>query len=54
MTGLVVFTFHKCKQKIQYLHQPLNNSDDMRKEHPFIKQLIQFCLLLAVTNTGPI
>nr|XP_046239063.1 sialomucin core protein 24-like [Scatophagus argus] len=27
-TALVVFMFHKCKQKIQYLHQPLNNSDD--------------------------
>ncbi|XP_034725902.1 flocculation protein FLO11 isoform X2 [Etheostoma cragini] len=26
--ALVVFVFHRCKHKIQYLHQPLNNSDD--------------------------
>ncbi|XP_035009300.1 sialomucin core protein 24-like [Hippoglossus stenolepis] len=25
--SLVVFMFHRCRQKIQYLHQPLNNSD---------------------------
>ncbi|TNN76459.1 hypothetical protein EYF80_013324 [Liparis tanakae] len=25
---LVVFMFHKCKHKIQYLHQPLNNAGD--------------------------
>ncbi|XP_030586353.1 mucin-5AC-like [Archocentrus centrarchus] len=24
---LAFFMFHKCKQKIQYLHQPLNNAD---------------------------
>ncbi|XP_035517037.1 putative GPI-anchored protein pfl2 [Morone saxatilis] len=27
-TAVVVFMFHQCKQKIQYLHQPLNNTDD--------------------------
>ncbi|XP_031157749.1 cell wall protein DAN4 isoform X2 [Sander lucioperca] len=26
--ALVVFMFHRCKHKIQYLHQPLNNTDD--------------------------
>lgn len=26
--ALVVFMFHKCKHKIQYLHRPLNNTDD--------------------------
>ncbi|XP_056241858.1 sialomucin core protein 24-like [Seriola aureovittata] len=26
--ALVIFMFHRCKQKIQYLHQPLNNTDD--------------------------
>uniref|UniRef100_A0A8C4I6K6 Uncharacterized protein n=1 Tax=Dicentrarchus labrax TaxID=13489 RepID=A0A8C4I6K6_DICLA len=26
--AVVVFMFHQCKQKIQYLHQPLNNTDD--------------------------
>ncbi|GAA6216781.1 flocculation protein FLO9-like [Lates japonicus] len=25
--ALVMFMFHRCKQKIQYLHQPLNNTD---------------------------
>ncbi|XP_040890746.1 sialomucin core protein 24-like [Toxotes jaculatrix] len=25
--ALVIFMFHRCKQKIQYLHQPLNNTD---------------------------
>ncbi|KAM6946931.1 uncharacterized protein PEZ65_000649 isoform 2-T2 [Lycodopsis pacificus] len=24
----VVFMFHRCKHKIQYLHQPLNNTDE--------------------------
>ncbi|XP_010728396.3 integumentary mucin A.1 isoform X3 [Larimichthys crocea] len=26
--SLVVLMFYKCKHKIQYLHQPLNNTDD--------------------------
>uniref|UniRef100_A0A3B4VH95 Flocculation protein FLO9-like n=1 Tax=Seriola dumerili TaxID=41447 RepID=A0A3B4VH95_SERDU len=26
--ALVIFMFHRCKQKIQYLHQPLNNTND--------------------------
>ncbi|XP_042364450.1 sialomucin core protein 24-like isoform X2 [Plectropomus leopardus] len=26
--ALVVFMFHRCKHRIQYLHQPLNNTDD--------------------------
>ncbi|KAM3877754.1 sodium-coupled monocarboxylate transporter 1 [Diretmus argenteus] len=26
--GLVMYTFHRCKQKIQYLHQPLYNTED--------------------------
>ncbi|XP_041808214.1 sialomucin core protein 24-like isoform X2 [Chelmon rostratus] len=26
--ALVAFMFHKCKHKIQYLHQPLDNTDD--------------------------
>ena len=44
--------FHKCKQKIQYLHRPLNNTDDTGKQFPFIIQSIQklFCLLLAIKN----
>lgn len=28
VVALVVFMFHKCKQKLQYIHQPLNNTDD--------------------------
>ncbi|XP_060926079.1 sialomucin core protein 24-like [Limanda limanda] len=27
LVSLVVFMFRRCRQKIQYLHQPLNNSD---------------------------
>lgn len=34
--ALVAFMFHKCKHKIQYLHQPLDNTDDTGKEFPFI------------------
>lgn len=26
--ALVVFMFHRCKHKIQYFHQPLNDTDD--------------------------
>ncbi|XP_068568601.1 sialomucin core protein 24-like isoform X2 [Cebidichthys violaceus] len=26
--AMVVFMFHRCKHKIQYLHQPLNNTGD--------------------------
>nr|XP_019952086.1 PREDICTED: flocculation protein FLO11-like [Paralichthys olivaceus] len=25
--SLVIFMYHRCRQRIQYLHQPLNNSD---------------------------
>lgn len=37
---LVVFVFHRCKHKIQYLHQPLNNTGDTGKDLPFITQSI--------------
>lgn len=40
--SLVGFMFHKCKHNIQYLHQPLNNSEDMGKELPFNIQFVYF------------
>ncbi len=36
--ALVVFMFHKCKHKIQYLHQPLNNPNDTGKQFSLIIQ----------------
>uniref|UniRef100_A0A3Q3QQD6 Uncharacterized protein n=1 Tax=Monopterus albus TaxID=43700 RepID=A0A3Q3QQD6_MONAL len=33
---LVVFMFHRCKQKVQYLHQPLHNNGDTGRSFPFI------------------
>lgn len=41
--GLVVYVFHRCKQRIQYLHQPLDNTEDTGKEFnsSFIIQSIQ-------------
>lgn len=32
--AVVVFIFHKCKHRIQYLHQPLNSTGDAGKDHP--------------------
>uniref|UniRef100_A0A8C3G597 Uncharacterized protein n=1 Tax=Cyclopterus lumpus TaxID=8103 RepID=A0A8C3G597_CYCLU len=34
--AVVVFMLHKCKHKIQYLHQPLNNTGDAGKVFPFV------------------
>lgn len=46
--ALVVFMFHRCKHKIQYLHQPLNNTDDTGKIFPFIIQSIHaFAIIIS-------
>ncbi|XP_008278374.1 integumentary mucin A.1-like isoform X2 [Stegastes partitus] len=28
MAALLMFVFHKCKQKLQFMHQPLHNTDE--------------------------
>lgn len=53
VVALVVFMFYRCKVKIQFLHQPLDNTNDTGKLplHLIVQSIQSILLIISSKNT---